>query len=193
MLMFLATAGIVVLGIVVAVVVFATGGKSGTASVAEAMQSARCTLKSAPATSRQHVTSLSAKVKYNTTPPSTGSHYYSPAIWDFYTTPAVPLQVVHNQEHGGVIIWWGDKVPQSTIDQLHAFYNSSPNGMLGTPYPSLGDKVALTAWTAPPGGLGQGHVAVCPGFDQQAFTAFRDTYRGRGPERYPVDSETPGT
>ena len=24
---------------------------------------------------------------------------------------ANPLQVVHNEEHGGVIIWWGDKVP----------------------------------------------------------------------------------
>jgi hypothetical protein len=193
MLMLLAASGIVALGIVIGVIVLATGGKAGAASVAEAMQSAGCTLKTAPATSRQHVTSLGAKIKYNTTPPSTGSHYYSPAIWDFYTSPATPVQVVHNQEHGGVILWWGSKVPQSTIDQLHAFYNSSPDGMLGTPYPSLGNKVAVTAWTAPPGGLGRGHVAVCQTFNEKAFTAFRDAYRGKGPERYPVDSEKPGT
>jgi hypothetical protein len=139
------------------------------------------------------VTDLNAKIKYNTTPPSNGNHYYGPAEWGFFTTPAAPVQVVHNEEHGGVIIWWGDKVPQSTIDKLHSFYDSSPDAMLGTPYPSLGNKIALTAWTAPPAGLGKGHVATCSAFNEKAFAAFRDTYRGRGPERYPMNTLTPGS
>ena len=122
------------------------------------------------------------------TPPSNGSHYFSPAIWDFYTTAANPIQVVHNEEHGGVIIWWGDKVPQATVEKLHDFYNESPNGMLGTPYPKLGNKVAITAWTAPAGGTGEGRVAVCTAFNEDAFTAFRDAFRGKGPERFPVDT-----
>jgi hypothetical protein len=33
---------------------------------------------------------------------------------------------------------------------------------------------------------------VCPTFDEKAFSAFRDAYRGKGPERYPVDTLTPG-
>jgi hypothetical protein len=175
---------------VVALIYFTTGGAS--AGVTGAMRDAGCTLKTVNATSRKHVTSLEAKIKYNTDPPSNGTHYYQTAIWDFYTTPAVPVQVVHNEEHGGVILWWGNKVPQSTVDELRTFYQSSPNGMLGTPYSKLGSKIALTAWTAPISGLGEGHLAVCPGFDEGAFSAFRDAYRGRGPERYPLDTLTPG-
>jgi hypothetical protein len=192
MLVYFAASGFVALAVVGTVVYLATTG-SASASVQSAMQTAGCTLKTARATSRQHVTSLTAKVKYNTDPPSNGKHYYSPAIWDFYTTPANPVQVVHNEEHGGVILWWGNKVPSSTVDQLRAFYTSSPNGMLGTPLASLGSKVAITAWTSPPAGLGEGHAAVCPTFDEKAFKAFRDAYRGRGPERYPTNTETPGT
>jgi hypothetical protein len=156
------------------------------------MRAAGCTLKTAKATSRTHVTNFGAKIKYNTDPPSNGSHYFQPAVWDFYTTPADPIQVVHNEEHGGAILWWGNKVPASTVDQLRAFYHSSPNGVLGTPYAKLGSKVAITAWTAPSGGMGEGHAAVCPTFNEKAFKAFRDAYRGKGPERYPLDIETPG-
>jgi len=190
-LVIFAASGFVLLAIVVALIYFTTGGSSS-ASVETAMRDAGCTLTTAAATSRKHVTSLDAKIKYNTTPPSNGSHYYQPAIWDFYTSPANPVQVVHNEEHGGLILWWGNKVPQSTIDQLRAFYTSDPDGMLGTPYPSLGRKVAVTAWTAPSGGLGEGHVAVCPAFNEKAFAAFRDAYRGKGPERFPMDALTPG-
>jgi hypothetical protein len=193
LLMLFAASGLVALGVAVSVVFLASRGNSTNAeSVPAAMRAAGCTFKTAPAKSRQHVTSLDAKIKYNTFPPSSGSHYYSPAPWDFYTSPVTPVQVVHNEEHGGVILWWGNKVPSSTIEQLRAFYLSSPNGMLGTPLASLGKKVAITAWTSPPSGLGDGHVAVCPTFDESAFKAFRDAYRGKGPERYPLDSETPG-
>jgi uncharacterized protein DUF3105 len=193
MLMLFSASGIVALVVVIAAIALAGGGgKSDDSSVAAAMRKAGCTLKTAPAKSRQHVTSLTAKIKYNTNPPSAGSHYYSPAIWDFYTSPANPIQVVHNEEHGGVILWWGNKVSSSTVDELRAFYNESPDGMLGTPLASLGTKVAITAWTSSEGGLGQGHAAVCPTFNEKAFSTFRDAYRGQGPERYPLDTLTPG-
>jgi hypothetical protein len=193
MLMLFAGSGLVALGVVIAVILLTRDGKPSNVAVEAAMRTAGCTFKTVPAKSRKHVTSLDAKPKWNTDPPSNGSHYYQPAFWDFYTTPAKPVQILHNEEHGGVIIWWGSKVPQATIDELHAFYNSDPNGMVGTPYPKLGGKIALTAWTAPAGGLGEGHIAVCPAFEEKAFASFRDTYRGKGPERYPLDSEKPGT
>jgi hypothetical protein len=186
--------GIVLLGAVIALIALTTGGgKASAAAAATAMREAGCTLKTVRATSRKHVTSLDAKIKYNTDPPSNGTHYYLPAVWDFYTTEAAPIQVVHNQEHGGVILWWGDKVPSSTVDELRAFYDASPDAMVGTPYAKLGNKVAITAWTSPPGGMGQGHVAECPSFNEKAFKSFRDAYRGKGPERYPIDVLTPGT
>jgi len=188
-----AVSGIVLVFVVIGVITLVNGGKSSDASAATALRAAGCTVQVADAKSRKHVTSLSTKIKYNTTPPSNGSHYFSPAIWDFYTEPANPIQVVHNEEHGGVILWWGNKVPSSTVDRMHAFYNESPNAMLGTPYPALGNKVAITAWTAPSGGMGEGPVATCSTFNEAAFKKFRDAYRGKGPERFPVDSLTPGS
>ena len=190
-----AASGIVGLAAVAAVIALASGGNGGTANAADvsaAMQAAGCTFKTVKATGREHVTSLDQKMKYNTSPPSNGNHYISPATWGFYTTAAIPSQVVHNEEHGGVIIWWGDKVPQATVDKLHDFYSSSPNGMIGTPYPALGNKIALTAWTAPEGETGEGRISVCGAYDEDAFTAFRDAFRGKGPERYPMDTMTPG-
>ena len=193
-LVIFAAAGIVLLGVVVAVILISGGGgKSSEESVNAKMEAAGCTVVNTPARSRKHVTSLTAKVKYLTNPPSAGSHYFSPAIWDFYTTPAKPIQVLHNLEHGGVALWWGDKVPASTVDRLHTFYNESPDAMVGTPLPSLGNKIGISAWTAPAGGMGTGHAAVCTSFDENAFAAFRDAYRGQGPERFPVDQMRPGT
>ena len=98
-----------------------------------------------------------------------------------------------------MIMWWGSNVPQPEIDQMQAFYSSSPDGMLGTPYPKLGDKIALTAWTGDPakyyrnGYYGIGHLALCGSFNQKAFKTFRDAYRGHGPEGIPLSADTPGS
>ena len=89
-----------------------------------------------------------------------------------------------------MIIWWGPKVSQATIAKLQAFYNEQPIAVFGTPYASLGDKIALTAWTGNPAtyyksSYGMGHIAICPSYNAKAFTTFRDAYRGEGPEGIP--------
>ena len=89
-------------------------------------------------------------------------------------------------------------MPKSTVDELEAFYNQKPNGVLGTLYPSLGNKIALTAWTGDPAKYyrnhyyGVGHIAVCSSFDQKAFDAFRSAYVGKGPEGIPLSNDAPG-
>lgn len=71
--------------------------------------------------------------------------------------------------------------------------------MVGTPIAGLGNKVAISAWTGDPskyyqnGYYGIGHLAICPQFNEKAFTAFRDAYRGHGPEGIPLSSDQPGT
>jgi hypothetical protein len=198
---------VVVVAVVVAVAAFGGGSKGGSSSthVSQLMASAGCTFKTVnayvPAGQGTHVNSLTAKLPWNTDPPSNGQHYPQWAVWGFYTTPINPRQVVHNEEHGGVILWWGSKVPQSTVAQLHTFYDQQPDGSFGTPYPKLGSKIAITAWTGDPthyqqnGYYGQGHIAKCPSYTaktEQAFTAFRDAYRGKGPEGIPLSADEPG-
>ena len=91
---------------------------------------------------------------------------------------------VHNLEHGGVIVQYGDQVDAVTRDRLRAFYDDSPNAMLLAPLPALGSKIALTAWT---------RLATCERFDESAFSAFRSAYRGNGPERFRIGDLAPGT
>ena len=57
-----------------------------------------------------------------------------------------------------------------------------------------GSKNANTDWTAPEGGATRGkvYIATLPKFQKQAFAAFRDAFRGKGPERFPVSQMLPG-
>jgi Protein of unknown function (DUF3105) len=197
---------VVIVAVVLALVV--PGSSSGSdAAVAKAMAAAGCTFVTKPVLPPKHkvpsgyhldVPKLTSKVKWSTFPPSGGSHYAAWAVWGFYTDPVNPRQVVHNEEHGGVIIWWGPKVPQSTVDQLHDFYSEKPEGMFGTPIAGLGNKIALTAWTGDPrryyqnGYYGIGHLATCTQFNEKAFKKFRDAYRGKGPEGIPLSADAPG-
>jgi hypothetical protein len=201
-------AGLITVVAVVAAIAFG-GGSSGSAeaAVAKTMAAAGCTYKSAPPKPPKNpngyhadVPSLSTPTKglWRTFPPSGGAHYAQWAVWGFYRSPVNPRQVVHNEEHGGVIIWWGPEVPASTVDKLEAFYREKPEGMFGTPIAGLGKKIALTAWSGDPskyyrnGYYGVGHLAICSSYDEKAFAAFRDAFRGKGPEGIPLSQDAPG-
>ncbi len=207
-------AGAGVVGLAVVLIVLFAGGKNGKAgnpaAVGASMRAAGCTLvtsKSSPAA--QHTSELSQPVTYSTYPATSGRHYFIPAIWGNYTQPVDPRQAVHSEEHGGIIVWVGPNVSAAERTKISAFYDSSPDAILVTPienatkgvtYPKHappGSKIYLTAWTvelkngSPVNG--KNVIATCPRFDERAFAAFRDEFRGTGPERYPVSSLVPGT
>lgn len=160
------------------------GGGDDQKSVAQAMTAAGCTAKTYADQGQGHVSSYDAVVKYNSSPPTSGKHHEVPVIWGAYEESVPTVAEVHNLEHGGVVVHYGDKVDAATRDQLRAFYDDSPNGMLLAPLPKLGSRVTLTAWT---------QLATCERFDENAFAAFRSAYRGNGPERFRVGDLTPGT
>ena len=108
---------------------------------------------------------------YNSFPPTSGPHYFQPVLWGRYPSSISQVQGVHNLEHGGMLIQYGSALPRATVDQLGAFYDQSPNALLLAPLPQLKNKIALTAWT---------HRALCSRFEEAAFKAFRDAYRGKG-------------
>lgn len=193
---------LVVVALVLGVVLF-TGGDDGSDGVAEvraALTAANCTLQSEPAKPGDHTAEIDATSdpKWNTDPPTSGPHFNPAAIFGIYDTPVNIAQAVHNLEHGGVYIFYGDEVPEATVVQLQAFYDEDKTGLLVAPMPKLGDTIALGAWVTPdprPGSVGeggQGHLAKCTEFDENAFSAFRDSFRFRGPERFPPEQLEPG-
>jgi hypothetical protein len=199
--------GIVALGIVILLIMLLGGnsksGGSSNASIGKTMSAAGFSYSTnaikPPPQGQIHLAKLTDKVSdWTTDPPDGGQHYYTPAPFNFYDDAVPPKIVVHNQEHGGVIIWYGPKISAATKSQLRNFWQQSPNGILATPYAPLGSKIALTAWTGDNtryqrnGYWGEGHIAVGNRFDQKAFAAFRDTFRAKGPERFPLSAMTPG-
>jgi hypothetical protein len=175
-------------------------GGSESASVQEAMEAAGCTYRSVQALdSGVHITDPGATPEeWNTDPPTSGPHFGQWVIWGEYDEPLRLAEAVHNLEHGGIVIYYGDDVPDDQVADLRAFYRGDPTAMLLSPRPSLNDKIALTAWHAPDveeGNLStaRGVLAECTQFDEDAFETFRDAYRFEGPERIPPESLEPGS
>lgn len=181
-------------GAIVAAVVL--GGGS---SADETLRAAGCTIDKKPAMGAQHVEELAEGFEYNTFPPTSGPHFPAPATWDVYSDPVEQFRLIHNLEHGGLVVQYGEDVPESAVAQIREWYLDDPNGIIVAPLPALKDKIALAAWTSPdaaPGQEprpGQGVVATCAKFDAGAFDAFKDKYAFRGPERFPRESLQPGT
>jgi hypothetical protein len=156
----------------------------------QARSTAACAERSYPGLPPKHTDDLKLKPKYNSFPPTTGTHFQFPARFDLYTFELPQLAVVHNLEHGGVAIQYGSKVPAGTVAKIKAWYLGDTNGLIVAPLPALGSKIALTAWNAPPysgssPNPGRGYVATCTRFDAKEFTAFVKQRRYKAGERFP--------
>ncbi len=178
----IALAGLVMLGgVLLWLSLRSSGGDSQ--AVAEAMRAAGCTYQTTAAQGRDHIRD-GMKVTYKDFPPTSGNHYAVPVVWNAYDAPIEQERVVHNLEHGGIVIQYGKDVPPATVAELREEYQSDPNGLVLAPLPSLGKTIAFTAWT---------HSAKCSTFDQNAFETFRDAFRAKGPEARRVSDLAPGT
>ena len=199
-LLIFSASGLVMLGAIIAFVALAGGGGGGSSAIS----SKYCVEQAYPGLSPEHLGSPDAKVKYNSFPPSSGPHYQAPAPWGIYTEPIKQPILVHNLEHGGIIIQYGD-VGSDAVTELSSFYQDDPYGLVVAPYPKLGKKFALTAWNEPayPSGAdsgfedadpGKGYVLTCTKFDSKAFAEFRDERRNKAGERFTsVTDMAPGS
>ncbi|TMJ97423.1 MAG: DUF3105 domain-containing protein [Actinobacteria bacterium] len=144
---------------------------------------AGCVYSTYPVQGRQHVAKLGPNFHYNSFPPTSGPHFPIPAIWNLYFEPVPEIRLVHNLEHGGVIVQYGSGVPRGTVDKIVEWYRQDPNAMIVAPLPQLGRKIAVTSWQ---------NLAMCSGFDEKTFSDFRSQHRYKGPEHYPPSVLQPG-
>lgn len=171
-----AAALVLVAGVTVACVLLFSSS-SGSKSLATldketkaTLAAAGCKLRVLPEIPYQSITSYKGTTapKYNSMPPTSGVVGALGVVWDLYEVPVPQAGILVNLSKGGVAVQYGDRVPKPTVDKLKAFWNEDTNGMLLAPFPQLGDKIALTAWT---------RLATCTKFDDTAFHAFRSAYR----------------
>jgi hypothetical protein len=189
---FLALAGAIIIAAVAVglLVAFRGGGDGGAASGTDGP----CVRQTFPPMGRQHVENLSEAFQYNSFPPTSGPHFGIPTVYNIYDQPVPEIRLVHNLEHGAIVVQYGSKVPKQAVAQIAAWYSKDPLGLVVAPLPAVSeihakapagyeDKIFLTAWT---------HVATCTTFDEGAFDRFMDDFRGKGPERFPVSALQPG-
>jgi hypothetical protein len=201
-----AIAGVALGFAVVAVLLGLIGGSGGPdeAAVRADLEAAGCTLQAVEAQPGRHSLTPDGTAKWNTDPPTSGPHFgFNPngssgtVIWGAYDEPVQLARIIHNLEHGGVYIFYGDDVSDEDVAQLRAFYEDHRNGTVVAPYPKLGAKIALGAWvteneTGSESAGGKGYLAKCGSFDEGAFSSFLSGFQFHGPERFPEDSLLPG-
>jgi hypothetical protein len=194
----LAAAAVLAIAIAAGAFLLLRDTSSGSEDVATAMSAAGCTYREVDALPfGVHIADPDATPEeWTTDPPTSGPHFTVPAIYNMYDEPIQLARALHNLEHGAIAIYYGRDVPEAQVEELRRFYRDDPVGLLMAPLPRLGNRIAMTAWTAPvegEEGEEKGHLAFCTRFDENAFSTFRDELRFRGPERVPPESQQPGT
>lgn len=124
------------------------------------------------------------RVSYPTVPPTSGPHFQipSPMSRRYYTIQDRPPmeELVHNLEHGYVIVWYDASLPPDELGQLRGLTRGGPRQAkrkyLVTPwdqtYGSLsGHHMALAVW---------GHHQLCDRVSGEAIARFRS--------RFPIDA-----
>lgn len=112
------------------------------------------------------------EVDYSTVIPTSGTHWQAPAEAGFYEEPIPVAQLVHNLEHGQVIIYYQD-VADADLAEL-GDYVVGNGALVAVPAPEGADSpITFVAWTKLQG---------CERLSSEALDGFREQFQGRGPE-----------
>ena len=109
-------------------------------------------------------------VSYGTTPPTSGSHWGAPADCGVYDREVADEHVVHNMEHGHVIISYNlpDAADAERIEGLAEKLPDLGEWGIVRPYSKIDPgTVAMTAWRV---------IDTVKGVDKQRITSFYETY-----------------
>lgn len=200
-------AGALVLAVaVVLVALFAGGGGGGGNASADvlpdggeppaqeetdlraAVAASGCKLESRPARSREHTDDPNERIDYATDPPISGKHYVQDVDEGAYSEAPTDEALVHNLEHGRVVVWFKPSLPADTRADLKALFEEDSFQTLFVPRANMPYAVAASAWRRDPVPLGTGNLLGCERFGASTFDAlraFRDEHRGDGPEAVP--------
>jgi hypothetical protein len=131
-----------------------------------------------PAQSRDHVALGASHPAYNSDPPTGGWHYDTPWNPGFYDQPVADETLVHNLEHGYIVISYDcSKLAdcegtKAQTRQLMQRYNNWK--LVAVPRKNADAPLALAAW---------GWLEKLNGYDDAQMTAFINAWRDQGPEK----------
>jgi hypothetical protein len=124
------------------------------------------------------------EIPYSSTPGTSGPHWNNPGQWGVYASPAAESQVIHNLEHGGIVIWYdAEALDDAAVTELADYVERqvsvgisgrfkfivSPWGGPG----ALDAPVVVTAWR---------QLLALDEVDLGAIDAFAGEHYGLAPE-----------
>ncbi len=137
--------GVLLLGAVVLVVILLFGGGGGAGSSAVGQQQVD--------DGQGHVADGASGGPYSSVPATSGQHWEPPTNWGVYTSPLAQERVLHNMEHGGIVIWYQpSKVDVAGLATLTTWVQQQITTerfkVILTPWSGtdFGHPVAVTAW-----------------------------------------------
>lgn len=168
---------------VIGVVVFSIAGFvvvrqfRGDAAVEDAARAAGCTaVKKFEEQAREHIEPGAVHDPYNSTPPTSGPHLGNTAEWGTYSDRVEDELLVHNLEHGGVIVHYKD-LSDNEIEDLEDLVESHSEGVILNPNPDIEKPIALASWQ---------RLRTCDRPSEVVVEGFVDEFCGKGPEKVPL-------
>jgi hypothetical protein len=132
-----------------------------------------------PDAGRDHIAAGTPHAPYSSNPPTSGPHDPSPAAWGIYDRQLPDEVLVHNLEHGGIVIYYN--CPQACpelVQQLKDVAGQYRSKVVLAPRPNADVKtrIQLTAWT---------WLDQFDDFDAARIKAFIAAHKDKGPEFIP--------
>jgi hypothetical protein len=129
---------------------------------------------------RDHIQLGQSHPPYNSDPPTSGWHYDQPVPAGFYDEPLADEKLVHNLEHGHVVISY-DCSKLTDCDSVKAELRGLVDRFQGWKVVAVAREnadaaIALTAW---------GRMDKLNAYDEDRIVAFINYWRDRGPEATP--------
>ena len=172
----LAIGGILLLGLVILLLVLMFGGGNGDAGSVGVRQA------DAGGT---HIAAGNQGSGYTSVPATSGQHWNtadSPGPWGVYPTAQPQERVLHNLEHGGIVIWYQPAlVGTADLTALTQYVQQQVTTerfkVILTPWSgaNFGHPIAVTAWD---------WLLYLDGVDVDKIGAFIDAHYGDAPEPF---------
>ncbi|MEK7580795.1 MAG: DUF3105 domain-containing protein [Patescibacteria group bacterium] len=124
--------------------------------------------------SREHIASGTSGSGYNSDPPTSGPHWNGPASKGVYDKEFPDEQLIHNLEHGYILISYKPDVGDDVINKLKAIVLKNDWKIVMEPREKDDAKIVLAAW---------GRLLKMNDLDENTVRDFINTYRNRGPEK----------
>ena len=141
---------------------------------------------------QQHIAVGEPHAPYNSSPPTSGPHYESPAQPNFYPAELPTEQVVHNLEHGQIVIWYAPNVSDDVKSEIEDYVERENDKAARTPDPRSGENQLEPLIALPFAGVEDGaysmtswtRLQTCDQFSSAAVDEYREMFQSLGPEQF---------